>query len=297
MSETLSKVNQIVNDIKKVATISNEEKTREKLNKIIEDGFDNLHIISDFDATMTSYWFDDKKRNPSSHSILGKSERLSDQFRARIKEIDEKYYSIEIDPYKSKQEKLPYMLEWWGKAHDLLIGEKISKDDVTRIATETPVKMRPGLDSLVKTCSEKKVPLLVFSAGIGNVIEQVLRSKNLYDQDNMHIVSNQMGFNPTTGICDRFEEPLVHIFNKSEVVVKESPYHAAIEDRRNVILLGDSMGDLQMSSGISHDVSLTIAFLNVRIDEHLDEYLKSFDIVMVNDGPMDCVNIILSNIN
>ena len=60
------------------------------------------------------------------------------------------------------------MLEWWGKTHELLIGEKISKDDVAKIAAEVSVKMRPGLASLVNTCNEKKAPLLVFSAGIGS---------------------------------------------------------------------------------------------------------------------------------
>nr|CAG8494122.1 9217_t:CDS:2 [Entrophospora candida]CAG8566843.1 6593_t:CDS:2 [Entrophospora candida] len=297
MSETLSKVDQIVNDIKKTATISNEEKTRKKLNKIIKDGFDNLHVISDFDATMTSYWTDNKKRNPGSHSVLGSSKHLSDQFRTRTKELYEKYYSIEIDSHKSRQEKIPYMVEWWEKAHELLINEKINKDDLAKMAAESTIKMRPGLASLINTCNEKKVPLLIFSAGLGNVIEQVLRIKNLYYQDTMHIVSNQMEFNPVTGICNHFKEPLIHVFNKSEVVVKDSPYRTAIEERRNVILLGDSIGDLQMSYGISHDTSLTIGFLNFKIDELLDEYLKSFDIVVTDDGPMDCVNIILSNID
>lgn len=54
MFETLSKIDQIINEIKKTATISDEEKTRKKLNKIIKDGFDSLHVIS---GKMTVLYF------------------------------------------------------------------------------------------------------------------------------------------------------------------------------------------------------------------------------------------------
>lgn len=60
------------------------------------------------------------------------------------------------------------MVEWWEKAHELCINEKINKDDVTQIVVETTIKMRSGLASLIHTCNEKKVPLLVFSAGLGS---------------------------------------------------------------------------------------------------------------------------------
>lgn len=129
-----------------------------------------------------------------------------------------------------------------------------------------------------------------------DVIEEILIAEKLY-HSNMHVVSNKMIFNPETGICDEFAEPLIHIFNKSEVAIKESYYHKTIEDRKNVILLGDSIGDLKMSSGVKHDVCLNIGFLNYDNDEVLKIYLEKFDIVVTGDGPMEVANMILRAIN
>jgi HAD superfamily hydrolase (TIGR01544 family) len=128
------------------------------------------------------------------------------------------------------------------------------------------------------------------------VIEEVLIAENLY-HNNMHVVSNKMIFNPETGICDEFAEPMIHVFNKSEIAVRESYYHKTIEDRKNVILLGDSLGDLKMSYGIKHDVCLNIGFLNYDDDELLKIYLEKFDIVVIDDGPMDVANMILQSID
>lgn len=290
---------QLLDIIQKIAIVSNVEVTAKKVDKILLDGLNNLHIICDFDATMTRYYKnkDRKERNPGSHLILSSSSRLTDEFKEETKLLLEKYYPIEINPKLTKEQKIPYMVEWWNKAHELLIKQQINIDDFATMVDETPVEMRSGLKELIDKCKEKKVPFLIFSAGIGNVIEQVLIRKNLYHRENMHIVSNQMKFNLETGICDDFTEPTIHIFNKSEIAVKHSPYHTTIENRRNVILLGDSIGDLHMADGIKHDVCLTIGFLNHDVDNLLKSYLENFDVVVIDDGPMDVVNIILQEID
>ncbi|CAI2190715.1 12104_t:CDS:2, partial [Funneliformis geosporum] len=275
--------------IQKIAIVGNVKITTQKFDKILKGGLNNLHIICDFDATMTRYYKNKnkKERNPSSHLILSSSSRLS----------DEEYYPIEINPGLKKEQKIPYMVEWWNKAHELLIKQQINKEDIAAMVAETPVDMRIGLKELIDKCKEKKLPFLIFSAGIGNVIEQVLIQKKLYHQENMHIVSNQMKFNLETGICDDFMEPSIHTFNKSEIAIKHSPYHTTIENRRNVILLGDSIGDLHMADGIKHDVCLTIGFLNHDVENLLKSYLENFDVVVIDDGPMDVVNIILQEID
>ncbi|CAG8434931.1 8601_t:CDS:2 [Scutellospora calospora] len=199
----------------------------------------------------------------------------------------------ELDKTLTREEKTPFMVEWWEKAHELLINQHINKNDIKDMVAETPVEMRPGLDVLIEKCKNNNIPFLIFSAGIANVIEQVLIAKNLNHPDNMHIVSNQMGFNPETGICDHFEEPLIHIFNKSEIMIKKSPYYATIKNRGNVILLGDSVGDIHMADGIQHETCLTIGFLNHEVEHFINIYLETFDIVVVDDGPMNIVNSII----
>ena len=41
-----------------------------------------------------------------------------------------------------------------------------------------------------------------------------------------------------------------------------------------------------MSDGLEYSEIISIGFLNDRISERLDIYTKTFDVVIVNDGPM-----------
>ncbi|CAG8832365.1 35602_t:CDS:2, partial [Racocetra persica] len=211
MEMSSQKVQHLIDFIKKNCKLKNVDATRRKLEKLVKDGHENLQIVCDFDATMTRYFTLNRERNPGSHKILSSSSRLTEEFKKETDELCEIYYPIEMDKTLTKEEKTPFMIEWWTKAHELLIGQRINKNDIKEMVAETPVEMRPGLD----------------------VIEQVLVTKNLYYPNNMHIVSNQMGFNPETGICDHFKIPLIHIFNKSEIMIKEGPYHTIIENRGN----------------------------------------------------------------
>jgi hypothetical protein len=112
----------------------------------------------------------------------------------------------------------------------------------------------------------------------------------------MHIVSNQMGFNPTTQVCDHFVGNLIHVFNKNESSVPEGKHKDMITDRPNVILLGDSLGDLQMAEGIRHDTKLTIGFLNHDKEVLLEEYGGAFDLVITEDSSLELVNLILKSL-
>ncbi|GBB94177.1 hypothetical protein RclHR1_02300018 [Rhizophagus clarus] len=289
---------QLLAAIQKIAKVHNIEVTAKKLDKILKDGFNALHIICDFDGTVTKYYRnkEKKERSPGSHLILSSSSRLTDEFKKKTSGLLDKYYPIEVDNKLTMEQKLPYMVEWWTQAHQLLIDQKINKDDVAAMVAETPVDIREGISELIDKCKEKDIPFLIFSAGVKDVIEEILITQKL-KHSNMHVVSNKMIFNPETGICNEFAEPLIHVFNKSEIAIKDSNYHTTIEQRRNVILLGDSIGDLKMSSGIKHDVCLNIGFLNYDNDEILKIYLEKFDIVVTGDGPMDVANMILQAIN
>ncbi|EIE76560.1 pyrimidine 5'-nucleotidase (UMPH-1) [Rhizopus delemar RA 99-880] len=157
---------------------------------------------------------------------------------------------------------------------------------------QVKLELRSHVDQVLRLCQARSIPFLVFSAGIGDIIEVILREVDLFF-DNMHIVSNMMVFDEQE-ICVDFKEPLIHVFNKSEFQLETSPYHALIENRRNVILMGDSLGDLQMSQGVDHDICLTVGFLNHDISTLEPKYLEAFDIVIVGDANMKPVIDLLS---
>ncbi|MBU4284105.1 MAG: hypothetical protein KJ968_03290, partial [Nanoarchaeota archaeon] len=63
-----------------------------------------------------------------------------------------------------------------------------------------------------------------------------------------------------------------------------------------MILLGDSLADLNMAQGIDYKTILKIGFLNEYIEKNKEEYKNNFDAVILNDGPMDFVVSILKEV-
>ncbi|KAJ3104907.1 5'-nucleotidase, cytosolic III [Phlyctochytrium planicorne] len=263
-----------------------------KLEQIIAGGAKKLHIISDFDMTMTKYWVNGK-RSPSSHAILTRSPSITQEFKDRSDDLYKKYYPIEISSTVSTEVKFKAMEEWWIEAHKLIVELNLGKSDLTRMIHETQVTFRQGLDEVIKLSASMNVPFLVFSAGLYDVIREILDEAGL-KPPSLHVVSNRMKFNEND-ICVGFHDPLIHVMNKNEANVKNSPYAGTLEGRENVInllikmqiLMGDSLGDLQMAEGLKNKTLLTIGFLNYDKDRLLESYLNAFDIVILDDSSFD----------
>ncbi|XP_033101084.1 cytosolic 5'-nucleotidase 3A-like [Anneissia japonica] len=67
--------------------------------------------------------------------------------------------------------------------------------------------------------------------------------------------------------------------------------------RPNVLLMGDSIGDLQLADGlIQPEYVLKIGFLNSHVDQNLEAYKSNFDIVVVEDSTMDVPNAVVNKI-
>ena len=63
-----------------------------------------------------------------------------------------------------------------------------------------------------------------------------------------------------------FKSDIIHVFNKNEHAVHDSDYFENLSHRTNLLLMGDSLGDLQMANGADNvESKLTIGFLNTRV--------------------------------
>lgn len=63
-----------------------------------------------------------------------------------------------------------------------------------------------------------------------------------------------------------FKGKLIHTFNKNEDAIHSSDYFEKLCGRTNVILMGDSLGDIKMALGVPQPSKvLKIGFLNVKV--------------------------------
>lgn len=68
------------------------------------------------------------------------------------------------------------------------------------------------------------------------------------------------------GVLRAFKGQLIHTFNKREGALLHAAHFRELQERPNVLLLGDSLGDLTMADGVAHTQhALTIGFLNDQV--------------------------------
>ena len=111
-------------------------------------------------------------------------------------------------------------------------------------------------------------------------------------------VSNFLLFDEEGNVIGMSEsdDDMIHMYNKADMVKKKTK-GGNNGLRKNVILIGDSLGDLDMAAGVEDpDTVLTIGFLNKNIEKNLPVYQNKFDVVLVDDQTMEFPNLLLAEI-
>ena len=282
--------------IQKNIRIKHEQRVNEKIQEFVKDGVTSFHVVADFDGTLT-HGFDEHKKVHSGYASIRKGNYFPNEYAIKSQKIFEDYYPIEMSHSISFEEKSEKMKEWWGKSWALLKSYGISKKILQDIAQKNKKYLRTGSDNFFNVLGRENVPLLIFSAGIGNLIQEILKVKDFLSP-NTHIISNFFEFDES-GKCINYNKDPIYTFNKNESHVKDHKYHTGIENRKNVILLGDTLGDVDMCNGIIHDKILKIGFFNdeiVKRNELFDQFFDVYDIVITQDSSFEYVNNLLQKI-
>ncbi|KAH8849176.1 Cytosolic 5'-nucleotidase 3A [Schistosoma japonicum] len=236
--------------------IKNKKIVEKKLEILATCGNDKLEIVTDFDRTLSKHRHKNGELAPTCYSIFESDPELTETTKSMLVSQRAKYYPIEVDRNLTESEKVPYMLEWWGLAHDAIVECGIHRSTLEKTVKECHLELRDNVDVFFQLLSDYHIPVLVFSAGLGDVIELFLRFANVY-HDNMpaSIINN------------------------------------GLPKRPNILLLGDSTGDVHMADGATVDdptgqlgTVLRIGFLNDSVEENLEIYQSLYDIVLVNDA-------------
>ncbi|PKI48450.1 hypothetical protein CRG98_031155 [Punica granatum] len=233
-------------------------------------GPQKLQVIADFDATLTRYWVDGLRGN-SSHGLL---QQGNPKYDAKRQQLYEYYHPLEYSPTIPIDEKTKLMEEWWEKTHGLLVEGGLTYDAIQKSVANARIAFRDGVVELFELLAKKGIPVLIFSAGLADVIEEVLRQKLHRSFTNIRIVSNRMVFDDD-GRLVSFKGRTIHSLNKNEHALDmAAPLHdtlgdndgpvndnASVKMRTNVLLLGDHIGDLRMSDGLNYDTRISVGFL------------------------------------
>ncbi|XP_034939841.1 7-methylguanosine phosphate-specific 5'-nucleotidase [Chelonus insularis] len=270
--------------------IRNKDDVLRKIKKIQEDGPEKLQVVTDFDRTVTKQHVDGKDVL-SSFGIFFRSQKIPETLKKEEQSLFNTYRPIEVAHDIVLEEKIKAMEEWMMKTEQMLKGIQMDVDEIDKISQLYSVELRNNTQELIKKLDAAGIPVLVFSAGLGDVVQAILKCHDVL-LSNVKVISNFLNFN--CGKLDGFKnDKLIHVFNKNEHSIDQS-YYKTIEERSNVILMGDMTGDAAMADGHKHiDTILKIGFLYDADLQHakdsLQSYMEAFDIVLFDDQTMDVI--------
>jgi hypothetical protein len=98
-----------------------------KLEALVRQGPGAMHVITDFDMTLTQYHGPDGKRTASSHGILTKSQRTTPEYRELTNALFNKYHPMEVDRTLEHAAKVKAMEEWWTQAHEAILKLRLTR--------------------------------------------------------------------------------------------------------------------------------------------------------------------------
>ena len=267
-------------------------------------------IVADFDYTLSAFRVTnergEKVKSCSTHRVIETFSGLAENYRVTAKKLQEFYYPLEIDTSLSHEQRDAHMLDWVTKAHDALTQHSgLCRDDISKAVAEATVKLRDGASRLLRTSERNGVKLIIFSAGIDDVLREILTQRQ-EPFSHALVESNKMVFDDDSGALVGFGSSVYFTGNKTATVAIEKIQEylgcsGTTSSYPDLIVVGDSIGDLKMSQGLecsdrADQIILTVGLLNDRVEERLPEFLEKFDVVIAGDGSLDYVNELLDEI-
>ena len=225
---------------------------KEEIKKRIPiENLDNLYFVLDFDRTITT------SDSETSWSMISPYKDIPNEYLEEAQMLFNYYRPIELSKDIDNLYKYKMMEEWFVKHFELLIkykpnieAFKINKDNYCFL------KPREYMKEFIKFLYEHNIPLIIMSAGVSNVIESFFKYHHSY-YSNIHIIGNKILFknNIATGI----ENKVIHSLNKNEASLSKNIIKN-INNRDNVVLIGDQLSDLNMVNKDKHKSVFTICF-------------------------------------
>jgi HAD superfamily hydrolase (TIGR01544 family) len=273
---------------------SNESHFQEVLGRMVADGKKHLHVVADFDRTLTKAFVEWKDTT----SLITRLQNwfFPLEYAKKSQDIFDTYHPIEIDATIPMEQKIKAMQKWRELQFALMFSYGLTRDIIKQAMQSEETEFRSWHAEFFDLLYANHTPLLILSAS-GLWYESIyycLEHENrLYD--NIDIVSNAF-IRDEEGNAIAARNPIIHSFNKWEIVIRDLPIYEDIKNRKNVILLWDGIGDAHMADGFDYKNIIRIGFLNHDTPENRKKFEEKFDLIILNDGPMDQINTLLKKI-
>lgn len=233
----------------------------------------NYAVLIDFDKTMTTMDSDD------SWTVIQNPNFLNPDLSIRSNKLAKKYCPIEMDYHMPKEEKFSHMVDWYTQVLDLYYEYGLTKDTLSSCVKSGNLTLRSGLTDFLFSLYQAHVPVVILSAGIGNVIREVLALHNcLYD--NIYIMSNFLTFEKNRLLP--FSSPIIHTCNKT-LSALPTTVTQKLNQKEYFLLFGDFIEDIHMVPKEDLRKTLSFGFLEKKVTENLRQYQNSFDIVLTDN--------------
>jgi phosphoserine phosphatase len=209
---------------------------KNKLADFSSAGPEKLHIVSDFDLTLTAGKL--PGQNLGTWDVM--DELMPPEGVAKHNAIYKSFRPTELAGKLTRE----VTAEKWAETLDLITSYHMRIDDV-EAAFLSIAKLREGAKELFDVCESAHIPTVILSSGIRNVVRLMTDHYRLRPD---FILSNDLEIDDSTRRVSGWRrDSLVHMQNKNEMGHDE--LSKLRSERPNVILLGDVPDDVKMVTG------------------------------------------------
>ena len=234
---------------------------------------DRLYIITDFDHTLTT------KDSQNCWGILSSIPNINKEYIEKSLNNNNYYLPIEQNDnldYKIKNEK---MKKWYTKHVNMLIKYNVKESQINEIGRSTSIILREGVTDFLKFTNENNIPVIIVSAGISSIIENVLKQNNCF-YNNIYIIANIFKFKDDK--VKSLRNKIIHSLNKNKIEVPIKIQNV-LKNKDEVIILGDNIDDSKVYLKENKKI-LKVGFLNYDDCHKLKNFKNHFDLVYSQDS-------------
>ncbi|HEV7454269.1 MAG TPA: HAD-IB family phosphatase [Candidatus Saccharimonadales bacterium] len=248
--------------------LSDPVKVTEKLRYFAQAGPERIYYLFDFDRTLTTskHTGDNTTTWQILHGLLSEEGRkISDAVRDKYLKMEDEGRLTQEDAHTFSTTLL-----------DLHATHGTNRRDMEQAATQ--VRLRDGSEALFAACEAARIPTVILSAGIRDIIELIARENNIHPT---LLLSIKLQFDDDGRIIGWDKDSMILTNNKNENV-KQWVSHIA-SARPLTVLIGDTLEDAKMVEGEKDVLRIRVCDCAASDDYLQKSWAAGYDIVIEED--------------